>query len=167
MLTPSTAAAAGELYTPPDLAERAREILGAIDLDPATDGSGRSAIVAERTFSALDDGLSQPWHGRVWLFPPAGGRPVWVAKLLHELRVGRIEAALFYDALDARSPWFANLAREAAICFPGRLRAINEDGEPIRRTRVGAVLAYLGPEPERFDDRCADLGPVLHPRIRR
>ena len=167
MLTPSSALY-GELYTPADIAERARNILGGIDLDPASDATGRSCIDAAAIFTADDDGLSQPWHGTVWLFPPSGRpRAVWVGKLLHEYRLGRVTAALFYDAFDARAPWFQHIAREASICFPGPLRALSEDGTLIGRSRHGALFCYLGPDAERFEAYAGDLGAVLHPRTRR
>ena len=43
MTAPSTTISAVELYTPLDLAERVREILGVINLDPATDASRQAA----------------------------------------------------------------------------------------------------------------------------
>jgi hypothetical protein len=152
-----------ELYTPPDLAGRALEILGEIDLDPASDDTGRTHVSSRSRFTAADDGLAHPWHGRIWLFPPAGKRSVWVAKLLHEYRVGRIEAALLYDGIDPRAPWFQHVAREASVCFTGPLRALNDCGEPIARTRVGSMLCYLGPDTRRFAAATSDLGAVLVP----
>jgi len=152
-----------ELYAPPDLALKAEEILGGIDLDPASDTTGLSRVPARAVLTAADDGLAHPWHGKIWLFPPLGRRAVWVAKLLHEYRVGRIEAALIYDALDPRAPWFQNIAREASICFTGPLRALNDCNEPIARTRTGSMLGYLGPDRERFETLTAGLGAVLHP----
>lgn len=152
-----------DLYTPPELAELALRVLGGIDLNPATDNSGCSLIQSERGFTEDDDGLSQPWHGRVWLFPPHDGRrAAWVQKLLHEHRLGRVSGALLYTALDTRSPWFHHLAGVASICFlAGAMRAVEPSGLPMARSRHGAILAYLGPQPEHFRAEVADLGTVM------
>lgn len=152
-----------DLYTPTELAELALQILGGIDLDPATDHSGCSPIHAERGLTADEDGLSQPWHGRVWLFPPHDGRrAAWVQKLLHEYRLDRVSCALLYTALDTRSPWFHHLAATASICFlAGAMQAVESSGKPMARSRHGSILAYLGPDPERFRAAVADLGTVM------
>lgn len=155
-----------DIYTPPDLVALAVAVLGEIDLDPASDATGRSPIPAARIFTREDDGLTQPWEGRIWLFPPQDGRlAAWVAKLVHEYRCGRTTAALLYAGLDARAPWWQHLATtEALICFPaGAIRAGLADGTALPRTRMAAILAYLGPEPQRFLAATVDLGAVLGP----
>jgi hypothetical protein len=152
-----------ELYTPPDIVTRAVTALGAIDLDPASDLSGRSLIPATAILTREGDGLAHPWPGRVWLYPPQGRQTAaWVAKLLHEYRSKRTTAAIFYAPVDARAPWWQHLAVEATICFPpGAHRAVCEDGSSLPRSRMSSVLAYLGPEPDRFTAAMSDLGVVL------
>ena len=151
------------LYTPTPLAELALRMLGGIDLDPATDDSGLSPISAKHGFTEDDDGLSQPWCGRVWPFPPHDGRrAAWVQKLLHEHRLGRVSSALLYTALDSRSPWFHHLAGIASICFlAGAMQATEASGKPMARSRHGAILAYLGEDQERFRAEVATLGTVV------
>ncbi|NCC40355.1 MAG: hypothetical protein EOM21_13035 [Gammaproteobacteria bacterium] len=152
-----------ELYTPPELATLAVTVLGGIDLDPAADTFGPATVPAVTVFTEAEDGLSRPWHGRVWLFPPAtGNRAAWVQKALHEYRSGRASAVLLYSPFDARSPWWPHLFAEAAVCLlTGPLHALGENGQPIPRTRQGALLAYLGPDRGRFKTACAPLGSVL------
>src|SRR5262249_31538221 len=55
-----------EWFTPAAYLEAAREVLGAIDLDPASCPQAQEAVRAAHYFTAADDGLSRPWHGRVW-----------------------------------------------------------------------------------------------------
>lgn len=155
-----------DLYTPPDLMVKAIEVLGGIDLDPASDATGRSPVPATAIYTAADDALAQPWEGRVWLFPPQDGRTAaWVAKLIHEYRCGRLTAGLLYTGLDARAPWWQHLAGEAAVCFlPGSIRATMAVGASLPRTRLAAILAYLGPEPEHFAAVMSDLGAVMSAR---
>lgn len=134
------------VYASQELAERACRILGGgIDLDPATDLSGMSAIKARIAYTEADNGLSLPWLGRVWLFPPQD-KPVtpWVLKAWNEITLGRVESVLLYSTFDSRSPWFLDLIKEAPVCFVGALRALDAAGQPIRRTTRGALLAALG-----------------------
>ena len=69
--------------TPQWLADQLAAEFGAFDLDPAASPDNAKAPVF---FTEADDGLSQPWKGRVWLNPPygpvelAGG--TWRKKLL-------------------------------------------------------------------------------------
>src|SRR4029077_17573133 len=59
-----------EWFTPKEHIERARQCLGAFDLDPAMSVKAQEIVQAERFYTKRDDGLKQEWHGRVWLNPP-------------------------------------------------------------------------------------------------
>ncbi len=59
-----------EWSTPPEVIESARQVLGTIDLDPATNPTAQGWIRATRIFTKTENGLLHPWRGRVWLNPP-------------------------------------------------------------------------------------------------
>jgi hypothetical protein len=52
------------------------------DLDPASCPPELSAVPARRMFTVEDDGLSQPWEGRVWLNPPYSKASPWVHRFI-------------------------------------------------------------------------------------
>lgn len=59
-----------ERYTPAEYIAAVREVLGEIDLDPASSALAQETVRAIEHFTVDDDGLAQEWHGRVFLNPP-------------------------------------------------------------------------------------------------
>ena len=69
--------------TPADIIDRARRVLGTIDLDPASDVEANERVQARRILTAEDDGIVSPWLAddvgesgplTIWLNPPGGKR---------------------------------------------------------------------------------------------
>lgn len=87
-----------EWLTPPEILKP----LGAFDLDPCAP-IVRPWDTAACHFTKLDDGLAQPWHGRVWMNPPFGREAgKWLKKLRDHgdgiaLVPARTETAMFFD----------------------------------------------------------------------
>jgi hypothetical protein len=77
-----------EWLTPPELVEA----VGPFDLDPCSP-IVRPWDTAKSHFSVLDDGLTQPWVGRVWLNPPYGDQ-CW--KWLNKMSVHKNGLALIF-----------------------------------------------------------------------
>jgi hypothetical protein len=78
-----------ERNTPAEYIASARSVLGAIDLDPASNAQAQRIVKAARYFTIDDDGLAHPWRGRVWLNPPyhRGLLPAFVDNLLENRRL--------------------------------------------------------------------------------
>lgn len=99
-------------FTPVDIVERSRKVLGAIDLDPASCANAQDVIAADMYWNANGLSPGAPWHGRVFLNPPGGkldrttfepivagpgisSAAVWWAKLWNEWNIGSVESAIF------------------------------------------------------------------------
>lgn len=89
-----------EWLTPPAIVQA----LGAFDLDPCSP-IVRPWDLAAKHYSKEDDGLAQPWAGRVWLNPPFGREAVkWLRRLVAHgdgvaLVPARTETAMFYECV--------------------------------------------------------------------
>lgn len=70
-----------EWFTPRPIVDAAREVLGGIDLDPASHAEANRMIRARRFYDERANGLRRPWSGRVFLNPPGG----FVAEFWHRL----------------------------------------------------------------------------------
>lgn len=68
-----------DYYTPSWVFER----MGiTFDLDVCAPPGGISWIPAERYYTQEDDGLAQPWEGRVWMNPPYSGVEPWADRMI-------------------------------------------------------------------------------------
>jgi hypothetical protein len=153
-----------EWYTPADIIAAARQVLGGIDLDPASSDIANDTVGADRYYTLDDDGLAQPWTGRVWMNPPytTGLVDRFIDRLLEHFHRGDVPAAcvLTNNATDTRW-WQAMAEHAAAVCFPARrIRFLAPDGEkgaPLQ----GQTICYLGAQDDLFVDEFRKFGAVL------
>lgn len=123
-----------EWLTPPWLVN----LLGPFDLDPCAPVN-RPWDTAKRHYSKLDDGMAQPWEGRVWLNPPYGRQTfAWLRRLAGHngggiaLTFARTETQGFFDTV-----W--NRAR-CVFFFKGRLKFHYVDGREGNTANAPSVL---------------------------
>lgn len=150
-----------EWYTPAEYVEAARQVMGAIDLDPASSHAANKVVQAETIYTAEDDGLNHPWHGRMWLNPPYAKDLVndFADKLAHHCQNGDVTEAIILVNNATETAWFSRLVEVAnAIIFPqGRVRYWQPDGrtgEPLQ----GQAILYSGPKPMVFLDTFRAFG---------
>jgi phage N-6-adenine-methyltransferase len=153
-----------EWFTPPEYIDAARQVMGDIDLDPATSLLAQETIAARTFYTKADNGLIKEWRGRIWLNPPYA-QP-WIAdfisKLVAERKAERVTEAVTLTHNYTDTAWFHDLASVAsAICFTrGRVKFY--DGVRIAAPTQGQAFAYLGENVARFAEIFRPIGFVAY-----
>jgi DNA N-6-adenine-methyltransferase (Dam) len=150
-----------ERFTPAQHIAAARAVLGTIDLDPCTCAMAQATVKAEKHFTADDDGLTQEWHGKVWMNPPYHRtlQTLFVDKLLAEIKAGRVTEAIMLTNNSTDTQWF-KVAAEAstAVCFTiGRVAFNTPEGVDVAPTQ-GQAFFYFGDNPARFMEVFTAIG---------
>ena len=156
-----------EWYTPQEHVERARRVMGAFDVDPASNPIAQEKIGAGKFFTEETNGLAQEWNGRIWLNPPYAQPLIgqFMSKLCEEYEAGRCTeaVALTHNYTDTR--WFQDTARAAtAICFTrGRIKFYSPSGDIAAPTQ-GQAFFYFGPNVDAFAAEFSAVGFVVEVR---
>jgi|GraSoiStandDraft_16_1057320.scaffolds.fasta_scaffold748186_3 phage N-6-adenine-methyltransferase len=153
----------GDSYwnTPAAYVEAAREVLGTIDLDPATNLAVQERVRAQSFHTAEDNGLAHEWRGRVWLNPPYAQPLIsqFVTKLVQEVSSGRVTAAILLTKSSTDTLWFHEAVTAcAAVCYTrGRIRFEKAEGKPESPLQ-GSAFFYFGSDVAAFRKVFGDVG---------
>lgn len=151
-------------HTPAKHLEAARRVLGGFDLDPASSDVAQERVQAERHFTKADDGLAQPWRGRVWLNPPYSHPEIreFAEKLVAEYQAGNVTAAIMLTNNSTDTEWFQDAAAAAdGLCFTkGRIKFVNPRGEEVSSPLQGQAFFYFGPDADSFFTEFLAIGLV-------
>jgi hypothetical protein len=154
-----------EYFIPSEYVEAARDVLGEIDLDPASCPEAQATVKATRYFTKDDDGLAQQWHGRVFLNPPFS-RPLlkpFVQKLIAEYKAGRVDEAILLTFGNTSAEWFQEaMSVASAVCFTNtNIRFIHKTKGKMGRSAIGSAFLYCGDDVGNFVRRFAEIGVCL------
>lgn len=148
-----------EWYTPKEIIETVRDMMGSIDVDPASSEIANKVVKAECFYTAEDDGLSKKWFGNVWLNPPYASDLIgkFADKLVNEFENYSQAVVLVNNATETE--WFNKIIGiGSAVCFPrGRVKFYKPDGStgaPLQ----GQAIIYIGNCPDKFIRRFNDIG---------
>lgn len=138
-----------EWYTPPQFTAAARQVMGGIDIDPASCAKANETVHAYHYFDAEVDGLKQFWSGRVYLNPPYAQPFIqqFCEKLVWHVGEGEVEQAIVLVNNATETGWFQHLlTRAAAMAFPkGRIKYLDASGRPAQTPLQGQAFVYFGP----------------------
>ena len=160
-----TSSVSDEWYTPPEYIQMARQVMGGIDLDPASNELAQQWVQAEQYYTQSDDGLTLPWYDRIWLNPPYGNQmPVWIKKLIAAYEKKEVTQAIILVRPAAGSSWFQQLSGQFIGCtLHKRIKFIDANGKAQSSPVHGNVFFYLGCKSERFREVFSDIGVVTKP----
>jgi ParB family chromosome partitioning protein len=141
-----------EWYTPQKYIDLAFEVMGNIDLDPASTEEANRVIQASKYFNKDQDGLKQEWYGRVWMNPPYAQPLIedFCKKLISEIKSKNTTEAIVLVNNATETQWFQNLCQLAqSICFPkGRVKFWSPTS--ISAPLQGQVIIYFGDNKDKF-----------------
>lgn len=156
-----------EWYTPQTHLDAAYEVLGEIDLDPASSEIANKTVQADRFFTIDDDGLTKEWGGRIWMNPPYAQPFIaqFVEKLASEYEAGRVTEAISLTHNYTDTQWFHRAATScAAICFTrGRIGFLSPEGKRAAPTQ-GQAFFYYGNKVADFVASFSRIGFVVEVR---
>jgi len=158
-----------EWYTPSHIIDHIVEFFDEIDLDPCSNSKTNPNVPALAVYTESDDGLMQPWFGRVYCNPPYGsgiGRWIDKARNEYEASLNRpdedepemfvVESVIMLLPARVGSKWFRAL-RDYAVCFlHGRLTFVGADTS----SPFPSMMVYLGDEVDRFARVMQPIGDV-------
>lgn len=153
-----------EWYTPVLYVESAREVLGVIDTDPASNPVAQQVVKAAHWYGVDDDGLTKDWSGTVFLNPPYAFPAIarFIEKLCDAVRSGAVTAAILLTNNSTDTGWWHQAASTAsAICFTrGRINFYKGDGQLSQPTN-GQNFFYFGKDEDRFKSVFSKHGFVM------
>lgn len=158
----TTTDGSNERYTPQWVIDSARRVLGGIDLDPASNAAAQTRVRAHHYYTQADNGLVQPWAGRVWCNPPYDNPLPWVQKMIGHYRAGDITAALMLLNADSSTRWaFPLLQGGYPVCFfSTRIAFVYPDGKPRKGNDRPQWIWYLGKHRRRFAAEFGQYGAI-------
>lgn len=157
-------------FTPDIYTEGVREVMGAIDLDPAScdeannGDANNDGVQAKNFYDIDDDGLSEEWFGRVFLNPPFKEWDQWSLKAYKEWKSGRVtQMVVFIGANSCVNKNFERLKRIAdAVFIPdGRDYGNTWGPKSTSGSFQGHFLFYFGPKVKKFNDVFSKYGSVF------
>lgn len=155
-------------YTPAWITDAAKQVMGAIDLDPATCAAAQNTVLADKWYTKNEDGLSHPWFGRVWLNPPYSDPAPWTEKLLQSYRSGDVSMCMVLVNCSCSPRWSHGLWRYCdAVCLFAKRINFWHPSKPNYNNAYDrdSALFYFGPDIQRFQEAFSRYGAILRGSI--
>lgn len=163
-----------EHYTPTEWIERVKGVMGDIDIDPASSDVAQEVVQAKNYYTVESDGLSQEWHGRVFINPPGDktgkivrlfwsklvlelvrnhvSEFIWLAFNISQLRtLQHPEKPFMFDGNKTRE-----VLENSSVCVPSS-RIHFTARHPTR----DSAFIYTGPNKDKFKELFGPHGIVL------
>ena len=141
-----------EWYTPDAILDKARLVLGEIELDPASCLIAQDRVKAKNFFTEETNGLLQPWKGKIWCNPPYSAALIkkFTAKFLQEYQSGNMTEGIMLTNSGTDTQWNLPLSKGIQAYTIGRISFLQPDGTQKATGSRGSLFTYLGPNPDKF-----------------
>jgi hypothetical protein len=159
-----------EWYTPSQYTDAVRELFGRIDLDPASNEKANAWIKAAQIYTAADDGLVRPWHGKVFVNPPYGKTEsnrstaaAFCQRAIDQYEDGTIEACVILVNSVHSQPWQRPLYAYPICLVDHRISFVSGEGSENENPTFQNMFVYLGRDEQRFAEIFSRFGYVMYP----
>jgi len=151
-----------EYYTPPNIIEAARKVMGSINLDPASCKKANEIVEANEIFTKYSDGLSKEWYGNIWVNHPFSriNNPLWVEKIVDSYYTTKVNQIMCINYACTSELWFKPLHKFAQCYIYGRTNFFLPDGSIKKGNTKGCVITYMGKNIGKFISVFSKLGSV-------
>ena len=152
-----------EWYTPKEYINKARLVMGSIDIDPCSNVEANEVIQAKTYYTIETNGLEQDWKGNVFMNPPFSSKEInaFIDKLYTEYELGHIQQAIILTNNNTDTRWFFKLFEMSTLmCFTkGRIKFYNKD--KISAPTQGQVFFYIGMNKDNFIQQFQSVGLIM------
>jgi len=150
-----------EWWTPAKYIEAVREVMGEIDLDPASCSEANKTVRAKKFYDKQNDGISKAWKGRVFLNPPYGtGSADFIEKFFHDFGSTFEEGIVLVNSRATDADWFQPLF-EGVLCFTDHRIDFDSLHKKKEQSTHGSCFIYFGPNEKKFAKVFSQFGPIV------
>lgn len=181
-----------DYYTDPKIISAVHEVMGSIELDPASSATANEKVGAMRFYTPEDEGIFKPWGCRtLWLNWPFGkpekacepycnrqqknsrhkhhaydyhGNAAWSRKLASEIQNIGQGCVITYACTSEK--WFIHLSLHWQCFLAPRTNYYLPNGEMKKGVTKGSVVTYFGKNQNRFFEVFRSMGIVRPPGIK-
>jgi hypothetical protein len=148
-------------WTPEKYIKAIKEVMGEIDLDPASCVEANKIVKAKRYYSPKENGLLQPWEGRIFLNPPYGElTKEFAEKFFNDYESSFHEGIVLVNSRATDADWFQPFFN-GVICFTDHRIDFNSPNEKNTSSTHGSCFIYFGPNERKFADVFSQFGNVV------
>lgn len=141
-----------EWYTPPNIINLVLEVLGSIDVDPASNDIAQRWINAKIFYTEESNGLTKDWKGKVWVNPPYSASLIkkFTKKFADEYLSGNMTEGIILTNSGTDTAWNTPLKQGLQAYTNGRISFLQPDLTEKGKGSRGSLFTYFGPNPKKF-----------------
>ena len=155
-----------EWYTPKSIMILVRKLFYKIDLDPASSDIANRLVQAETYYTIKENGLNQPWFGKVWMNPPYSQPLVqqFCNLLVEKFKQKEIDEACVLVNNATETAFYQNMLQYCrAVCFiKSRVKFVDQNGESTGAPLQGQTILYFGENEKLFGMIFSEIGVILY-----